>query len=201
MPIVPSGEAPHTPSIVRVLPVPPRLTPAHEQAIAALPAWRREQCLRFRHEAGRLQCLLSYQLLCSILREEYGIAEPPQFTYGEHGKPTLTDYPDLHFNLSHCRTHVACAVSHRPVGVDVESYRPYKESLARHTMNDDEMAAIASAPDPAVAFLRLWTQKEAVVKLTGSGLSVDLRSLLTDSPATVTSEVHPDYIISFATFA
>ena len=149
-------------------------------ALADISDQRREQALRFRNERGQRTCVLAYLLLKRALREEYGITGNPIFTYGEHGKPAIVGHPDVHFNLSHCREAVVCAVSRHPVGVDVESVSRYKDSLARHTMNGNEQARISVADRPDVAFTRLWTMKEARLKLTGEGITIDLKTALDD---------------------
>lgn len=167
---------------------------------------RRELVLRFRHELGRRQCVLAYLLLKRALREEYGIVGNPVFAYGAHGKPVLAGIEDgegessacgeeqwgrIHFNLSHCREAVACVISDQPVGIDVESVRPLSESLVSYTMSDEEQQAIYGADNPAVAFTRLWTMKEARMKLTGEGISNHIKEVLDDqsfSFETVVSE-------------
>ncbi len=152
-----------------------------ETALTLLSEQRREQALKFRHEQGQRTCVLAYLLLMRGLRQEFGIEEKPLFEYGEHGKPRIVGHPEVHFNLSHCRQAVVCAVSHQPVGVDVESVREYKESLIDYTMNVDEQALIRRAERPEVAFTRLWTQKEALLKLTGEGISRDLKTVLSQA--------------------
>ena len=149
-----------------------------EAALAEISVQRREQALKFRHELGQRQCVLAYLLLKRELKEEYGLTVNPLFEYGEHGKPTIVGHPEIHFNMSHCREAVACAVSTRPVGVDVESIGRYKESLVRYTMNDDECRRIFEAELPEVEFIRLWTMKEALLKLTGEGISNDMKEVL-----------------------
>ena len=163
-----------------------------ERAIASLPEWRREKALCFKFEQGRKECAFAYLLLCQVLRDVYGITQQPSFTIGEHGKPELAfnDNPNcqlstvncqlssLHFNLSHCKPAIACVVADHPVGVDIERIGRYDESLARHVLNDQEFSAVQQASDPQVAFIRYWTQKEAIVKLTGRGLDDDLKNLL-----------------------
>lgn len=150
-------------------------------ALADISAQRREQALRFKHERGQRTCVLAYLLLKKALREEFGIADNPLFEYGEHGKPTIVGHPDIHFNLSHCREAVACVVSRWPVGIDVESVSRYKEALVNYTMNDYEQAQIAAAERPDAAFTRLWTMKEARMKLTGEGITNNLKTVLDDS--------------------
>jgi 4'-phosphopantetheinyl transferase len=150
-----------------------------EAALPLLSEQRREQALKFKYELGRKTCAAAYLLLCEGLRKEYGITEKPLFEYGEHGKPQLVGHPDIHFNMSHCREAAICVLSKHPVGVDVESIREYKDSLARYTMNDKELERIASAERPNVEFTRLWTMKEAVLKCSGVGINNDIKNVLT----------------------
>lgn len=153
-----------------------------EAALPLLSEQRREQCLKFKHELGRKTCAAAYLLLCEGLRKEYGIEQPPVFEYGEHGKPAIMGHPEICFNLSHCKEAVACVISDTPVGVDVESVRSYKDGLAHYTMNDEELQVIQAAPNPDVAFIRLWTMKEAALKLIGTGISDDLKTVLQLNP-------------------
>ena len=139
---------------------------------------RREQALKFKYEQGQRLCVLAYLLLKQALREGYGITENPVFEYNEHGKPSIVGHPELFFNLSHCKEAAICVVSEQPVGVDVEGIREYKESLVNYTMNDEEIAQIKSAENPAAAFIRLWTMKEATTKLIGTGISNDMKTVL-----------------------
>ncbi len=139
---------------------------------------RREQALKFKYEQGQRLCVLAYLLLKQALREGYGITENPVFEYNEHGKPSIVGHPELFFNLSHCKEAAICVVSDQPVGVDVEGIREYKESLVNYTMNDEEIAQIKSAENPAAAFIRLWTMKEATTKLIGTGISNDMKTVI-----------------------
>ena len=164
-----------------------------EPDLSLLPSWRREQALRFRHRQGQLECAVSYLLLCKALHDEYGIDCQPTFSYGEHGKPMLVEHPDIHFNLSHCREAVACAVSHSPVGIDVERVGRDNDSLTRHVMCDGEIRLIEQAEDSTVEFTRLWTMKEALVKLLGTGITDELKQLLhSDSARDIIFTTHTD---------
>ena len=175
-----------------------------EEAIAALPEWRREKTLRFKHEQGRKECAFSYLLLCQALREVYGITEQPQFSIGEHGKPSLVlETSGIHFNLSHCKSAIACVVAPFAVGVDIERIGRYDEALARHVLNDQEFAAVQQASDPQLAFTRYWTRKEAVVKLTGRGIDDDLKNLLLQyKDVALRTEEYPDkgYVLTVASY-
>ena len=146
--------------------------------------WQAAQCLKFKHELGRKTCAAAYLLLCEALRKEYGIEEAPVFEYGEHGKPLIVGYPDIHFNLSHCREAVICVVSDHPVGVDIESIHRYSESLARYVMSDTEMEEILHAENPALVF--------AAVKRSGYGISNDMKHVLEGLPFEIETVLAPE---------
>jgi len=149
-----------------------------DAALVEISEQRREQAVKFKHELGQRLCVLAYQLLKQGLSEVYGIRENPQFEYNEHGKPSIVGHPEIYFNLSHCKEAAICVVSDQPVGVDVESVRSFNDSLVHYTMNEDEIREIESAEDRAVAFIRLWTKKEAALKLEGTGISKDMKQVL-----------------------
>lgn len=133
---------------------------------------RRQQALRFRHLAGRYACLQSYRMLQQLMECD----TLPPFEYNTYGQPYWPD--GSYFSISHCRTAIAVVVSDRPVGIDVESVRKGRPELIARTMNEREQQEISASADPAKAFIRLWTQKEAVLKCRGTGIVDDLHSVL-----------------------
>ena len=169
-------------------------------ALGEISEQRRQQALAFKFELGQRQCVLAYQLLKQGLREAYGITENPIFAYNEHGKPSIVGHPEIHFNLSHCKEAVACVIDSSPVGVDVESIREYKDGLASYTMNEAELEEIAQASDTAAAFIRLWTMKEATVKLTGTGITDDIKGLIDTGRYRYTTVSKQKYIYTVATY-
>ena len=148
------------------------------KALNEISEQRREQALKFKFEQGQRLCVLAYQLLKEGLHKEYGITENPIFEYNEHGKPSIVGHPEIYFNLSHCKEAVVCVISNHPIGIDVESIREFKDSLVNYTMNDDEVREIEASENPASAFIRLWTMKEATMKLVGIGISNDMKTVI-----------------------
>ncbi len=149
-------------------------------ALQEISEQRREQALKFKNELGQRLCVAAYLLLKQGLREEYGIIDNPIFGYGDYGKPFIVDHPDIFFNMSHCREAAICVLSDSPVGVDIETIRSFKESLVNYTMNESECNQIENADHPEVEFIRLWTMKESLMKLTGKGISNNMKDILTD---------------------
>lgn len=169
--------------------------------LSMVPEPRRSEALRYRHTFGRFACLQSYLILAGLLRTEFGIEGFCMMT-GEHGKPFLPDYPDIHFNISHCQKAIAVAVSDKPVGIDVESFRRFSDGLLDKTMNSSEKAVILASESPEETFAAYWTRKEAVFKLIGTGITDNLHGILSDKTTTGTTiNREKDYAASVAVFS
>lgn len=160
---------------------------------------RRQQALRYSHTFGRICCLKSYLMLLELLSAVYPELDTskPEFGYTAQGKPFLLARPDIHFSISHTKNAILVAISDAPIGVDIEAFRSPSAALIARTMNATEQAAIATAAASAAAtleppatrealFSAIWTRKEAVLKLRGTGIEGDLKHVLSGSEAIFT---------------
>ena len=171
-----------------------------DSALPLLSDQRRETIERMSNINLKKQSAAAYLLLCDALRTEYGITTPPTFGFEDGGKPYLLEHDDIHFNMSHCRTAAICVVDSYPVGVDIETIRRWNDSLVRRTMNACELEQILTSSNPSEEFISLWTKKEAVLKLTGEGISRDLREVLQGNEnITTVVDNENGYIYSIAT--
>ena len=143
-----------------------------------LPTERKERALACRKEEDSMRIACAGYLLRHALLEE-GI-EHPIFAKDEWGKPYLVDQNNVHFSLSHSGTWAVCALSDAPVGVDIERPRNM-DKIARLFPN-------AQTPDD---ILRLWTAKEAYLKMQGCGLTVPLDSVSVQLEETLILEEFP----------
>ena len=101
---------------------------------------------------------------------------------GPHGKPILANQP-LGFNLSHSAGLAVLALNVTgPVGIDLESLVLARgaSALSDTCLAPAEKLAREGLPSEEIEtrFLAFWTAKEAAVKLTGTGWSVDPRSVV-----------------------
>ena len=168
------------------------------ELLPLVPFDRREQALRYKHLHGQYCCLRAWQLLHSLLTEHNFIpASLPladlTYTVDDYGKPQLslaaiTNHKSIHFSISHTKTAIAVAIDHAPVGIDVETIVSPARISDRHfldrTMSPAEQQQIAAADDPCLAFTELWTRKEALVKLLGTGIDMSTLPTLLDNPLT-----------------
>ena len=173
------------------------------RALAFLPLWRRERALAYRHEQGQVESALAYlELSRALALSGYGDIKP-EFEYNEHGKPFLPLYPELHFSISHCQRAVGCLLAQVPCGLDIERIRNISPALVKRTMNASEEKQIYSASSPEIEFARLWTRKEAVFKLLGTGITDDMADILPKARLlniqceTITNPIH-GYVFSTA---
>lgn len=106
-------------------------------------------------------------------------AQAPRIERGPRGKPYAPELPGLEFNLSHAGAHVALAFARgQALGVDLECHdrRLSLDDIAQRFFAPAEVRALHALDASAkrVAFLRLWTHKEAVLKALGEGLAFGL---------------------------
>jgi len=103
-----------------------------------------------------------------------------------HGRPRIAGEMQLDFSVTHCgRLLLLAFVGHGRVGVDAEAAdrqvggRHGAGRLADFTLTAAEAELVRAEPERSrsAVFCRLWTRKEAVVKLTGHGIFAPLRSI------------------------
>lgn len=149
-----------------------------DRLVTALDAAERARAARLVHEVHRRRYLAAHAVLRALLADATGEApDRLQFCDDAHGKPQLTHPAGWQFNLSHSEdlALIAMQPGATPIGVDVEVIRPVEDALAlarRHYTANEQAAVAAAADDVArqIAFLRVWTRKEACLKAVGLGL-------------------------------
>ena len=76
---------------------------------------RKLKISRFRFDKDKKLSCGAYLLLMKLLNEENVIN--PIFKTQKYGKAYISNYENIHFNLSHSGKYVACAISDNKVGL------------------------------------------------------------------------------------
>ncbi len=151
-----------------------------DAAFPRIPLWRQEKVLALYHEKDR--CLS----LGASLAFEYGLdsyAIPPfcrEIALNKYGKPYLSKFTQIQFNLSHSARLAGCLFSDVETGFDVEeiAYATENEVLENRVLHPHERVFLQEKPmQSSMArcyfFYAMWTLKESYLKALGCGLSLE----------------------------
>ncbi|WP_298510531.1 4'-phosphopantetheinyl transferase superfamily protein [uncultured Kordia sp.] len=100
-----------------------------------------------------------------------------ELLFTEYNKPYFKN-ATVQFNISHSDEFVVAVFTEKydDIGVDVEKEHSFKMSDFKNQMTPYEIDKIYNSDRPLQEFYKYWTQKEAVLKAIGSGLSIPLKS-------------------------
>ncbi|GAA4271386.1 4'-phosphopantetheinyl transferase superfamily protein [Aquimarina gracilis] len=136
-----------------------------------------EKVLRYRRWQDAQLSLLGRLLLKQGLKD-YGIVCNNELNmhYTSYNKPYFIDL-EVEFNISHSGDIVVCAITqNNDIGIDIEIVKNIEVEDFKNQMTSLEWQRIISSGDIKNSFFNYWTQKEAVIKAHGMGLSVPLKS-------------------------
>lgn len=145
----------------------------YDRLNAALPDKKYNSVLK------RKMSIYAYDLLLIALNQSNNITDAIMRFY-DKGKPYLENYPNIHISLSHSGNYAACAIDTKPCGIDIEQHRTVNSRIFRKVLSSAEAEWVNSNNDEqsqSNRFLKLWTMKEAYLKTTGDGITVDLRKI------------------------
>ena len=148
-----------------------------------------EKALKKSNPSKRAESLAGLYLLSRMADLSCGTVKRTQ-----NGRPYI-DSSSFDFSISHSEDLAICAVGSKRVGADIEKIREIcnRSKLAKRYFCEPEIEYINSSADPNEAFFRIWTRKEAYLKYTGDGLTVDLKSINTLSTDLAFSEKIADF--------
>ncbi len=141
---------------------------------------------RFRFPEHRERFIVARGILREILHCYTGIPAPEiQFSYGPRGKPYLLNNPQsIQFNVSHSHDLAVYALTiENEIGIDIEKMEAhYNDAVAKRFFSEEEYAQLAQLSDAEkiVGFYKIWSFKEAIIKLVGEGLYVPLNEFSID---------------------
>jgi 4'-phosphopantetheinyl transferase len=115
----------------------------------------------------------------------------------KYGKPYLKSYRHMHFNISHTREAIACAISDKQIGIDIERIKPFNKRIAEKFFTKNEQEYIFNKrEDENVRFFEVWTRKEAYVKWLGKGMVIPFNSFDVLKDSKILTNYIGDYVLS-----
>ncbi len=142
-------------------------------------------------ESPKEQHETAHRLLYSCMQSK-GCAEMPSLSRTASGKPYFAEFPEIHFNLSHCRGMAVCLLSNYECGVDVEQCRNMRPRVVQKIFTPDEQEALQTSDNPDFLFTRIWTLKESYVKAIGKGIAYPMHTLNFRLDGNIVSSNRPD---------
>lgn len=133
---------------------------------------RKTKCLRYKFADDRRRMAFGEELLRELIKEHFN-AEDSEILISNlpSGKPVAEVMgKEIFVSITHSGDFVASAVSDTPVGIDLEVKREYKPTVYK-ALNEAERKFIEKSKSETSAFYKIWTAKEAYVKLMGVGLA------------------------------
>jgi len=144
-----------------------------QQIMEILPKERAERIEKIRLEKSRLQSVAA-GLLLEYALSEFGMqGKNLTFLKNPDGKPSIAEYPDFHYNLSHSKEYAVLVTDECPVGIDIEELRTGYQRLAARFFSLEEAEVLKEHWSDDL-FTKLWTRKESYLKAAGFGMRMPL---------------------------
>lgn len=129
------------------------------------------------------------KIVSSIFKNKY-IGD---YYLNEKGKPLSKD---IYFNISHSHGVIVFIVDKSPIGIDIEKIKKVEDDLIDYISNEEEKLYIKDEK----TFFEIWTNKEALLKAIGTGISSnikDIPSLPLNSKRSYQDKIYSNKTITF----
>lgn len=157
-------------------------------------------------EIGRNQRIIARILLYRILKSIYGSNKSKilisKICKDISGKDIIPESPTIDFSYSYSHGIVICALAvNSKVGIDIEEIKSFDINEYNQVLCNEELLQIRSSPNPVVKFLNIWTQKEAILKMQGTGLLVDdlkIQNIILENTGNISTFTNNGYVYTIS---
>ena len=117
-----------------------------------------------------INCAKKFVLLDCVRKKNFSVPREETYSKGPCGKPYFKGSP-IHFNVSHSGKYWVCAMSVRPVGIDIQQKIEGRNlrAIADRFFTTQEADYLFS--EEYRSFYDVWAAKESYVKYTGTGIA------------------------------
>ena len=158
-----------------------RALPELGDRLALLTYAERARAGRFARARDAAEFVMVRSTLRGLLGRALGVPAARVHIHEEPGRKPVLAHDGPTFSVSHTCGLGVVALSHdRALGVDVEYAGPVTPSSDMPGFSAAESSAVLAAADPAAAFYRCWTLKEALLKASGAGTGGEMPEIALD---------------------
>lgn len=138
-----------------------------------LPIPRAKLARKFRNEIDAYRTVVGELITRAVVAKTHGKRDFTPFLRSPENRPSLPGYGAYDFNVSHSGNWVVVGYAAAgPIGIDVEEAVEIDDLVPLRVFTHAELAAFASAADRRKTFFEMWTAKESVLKMLGTGLTL-----------------------------
>ncbi len=160
---------------------------------------RKAKADKLKDNCAKKLSVVAGELTRKVIAEKFNIdAKDIRFRTGENGKPYIENV-DVCFSISHSSDIAVCAISDKPVGIDIERIRGINTDIAKkHFTTDEQEYVFEKKCFSKQRFFEIWTRKEAYAKMIGKGVAY-FPEFSTMGNEKITTHIRKKYIVSVAT--
>lgn len=144
--------------------------------LVEMPLDFQQRILKYRKWENVQASIIGRLLLDNLIKTFDSRLGIEQLVYNSNQKPYFKNN-QIFFNISHTEDIVVCvATDINEIGIDIEKLQNININNFKNFLTGREWKTLMSSQNAMYSFISLWTQKEAVIKATGCGLSLHLDS-------------------------
>lgn len=146
------------------------------EVLPVMPLSFQQKVLKYKKWENQQAALLGRVLLNTLIKTHHLNLSIEDLIYSSNQKPYFKSN-ETFFNISHTDDIVVCAFTDvNEIGIDIEKLKAIDIHNFKNLLTKNEWEFINRSSKPSDCFITLWTQKEAIIKTSGYGLSLDLNS-------------------------
>ena len=159
---------------------------------------RQNKADRLRNNPDKKLSIAAGELVRKAVSEKFNIDKNDiRFRVGKNGKPYIENI-DIEFSISHSGDIAMCAISDKPVGLDIEKIRDININVVKRMFAADEQRYVLEKWSLSKQrFFEVWTRKEAYAKMLGKGV-VYFPEFSTMGNKNIKTYIREKYIVSVA---
>ena len=159
---------------------------------------RQKKADKLKSDPAKKLSIAAGELAKKAIAEELNIdPKSIRFRTTKAGKPYAENL-NIEFSISHSGNIAVCAISDKPVGIDIERIKEASINVAKRLYTPDEQKYVFEKWDLSKQrFYEVWTRKEAYVKKIGRGIT-HFPQFCTMHDKSIVTHIRDRYIVSVA---